>query len=115
MILPRNHGSGLILNTVVSVYANDASVQHCGTITELQSGDWPNDLTYYVDCGGVSGDMVHLTDLDTTACCSLYIAEVAIYGYESIIIIIGRHRHLKSIECANLMKVYECHLKRLNL
>ena len=82
MILPRDSPYlSRILNTAVSVYANDNSVQHCGTITELQSGDWPNYQSYYVNCAGVNGDMVHLTDLDITASWGLNIAEVAIYGH----------------------------------
>ena len=81
-ILPRADNDELLerfQNTSVSVYSNEISARHCGTITELQSGDWPNSQTYYVDCGGVSGDMVYLTDLDTADCCGLNIAEVEIY------------------------------------
>ena len=79
-IIPRNNW-GRIMNTAVYVYYNESSVAHCGTITELLSGYWPNDLNYHIDCNGVSGDMIYLTDLDTTACCGLMIAEVEIYQF----------------------------------
>ena len=85
MILPREGGlRQRFPNTAVSVYSNESSVQHCGTITELQSGAWPDYQTYYVDCGGARGNMVYLTDLDTTACCGLNIAEVQIFMYQFV-------------------------------
>ena len=47
-----------------------------------------------MDCGGVSGDMVYLTDLDTADCCGLNIAEVEIYQF------------LEPRECSVLLVLY---------
>jgi len=86
--MTSRRGRGFVdrmLNTEVRVYSTEigeTEVAICGRITELnpEDADTLEGREFTLNCNGVVGDMLYLTDLDYTSDVGHNIAEVEIYG-----------------------------------